>query len=299
MGIRPVGTVIYGVELDTDEIETMNQMASRRQIMYKWISNMVSEDIAMSKMSLKDRADFKVFNNAHVFLKRFSNGHVKKPYKPFWSGNEKLQRKVRKDIELETENYLAEIQKGMSEHDKEQFGLEWNPEKFWIPVSDVDDDERIPTTILGCVYHEDYCNDIFYSLFPILNVSEVHSVKVMEVPGTLPWETGTTKYKDKYVTVNPENLIPLWRNLPKEQQEEIFKLLEPHKNKKQYEIIKKELWDKYHGEFPPYRTYPHEGWYGSHMYFYEVDLLYEIVCDMCNLKYDQLRLRKYLVFWWR
>jgi hypothetical protein len=66
-----------------------------------------------------------------------------------------------------------------------------------------------------------------------------------------------------------------------------------------YPDAKKAIWDKYHEHLKPYKCYPCDGWFGSDFYFYSMDMLFKLISEhVPAIKYDVMRLEKFLCFYW-
>jgi hypothetical protein len=180
----------------------------------------------------------------------------------------------------------------MSEKEINKLVLE-SHENFIFP-----DDEDIENFI-GMKYGErNYNRDVDWALSAVLNLPPEGGLIL--VPGTRPWETGTTQIKEKknqWFTFNGENMFSLPIN---KMSDDIFNLLNSFKGSRtQYIKAKKQIYYQLCPNAKAYYNHSNEMWGWSVMSYNVVDFIYDFFSKQIQeIKYDYLKLNKYIAFYW-
>lgn len=295
MGIEINSAVVAGVQFTRKEsraYEKFMENKPRNWLLMRWIEEMI-------RMSWN--TDKKGGINLHScyigfdFMKRHKKTKkALKPYRPFWQG---FSTKKLEDLEnrVDLKDYAAEYIKTNGNIE------ELTPLNIWFPDSD---SEALPPRMLASVIEENYAREVDYGLIPILELEGMENA-VIQMVGKRPWEAGTEKYKmekgtpERWYTHNGQHFLPE-KYLPKDKRDEILQSVLHHVgSKKQFLEKKRKLWDLYHGDMKPYKTYPGDGWGGGGYYEYPIDLLYELISKLIpGIRYDVMRVQKYLCFYW-
>jgi hypothetical protein len=214
------------------------------------------------------------------------------PYKPFWTGaSKKVLEMIESDLSGRASDYLKKA--GFESESQMAFRMK----VFW-PESRSDCD---PNNMFGFVQESRYASEIDYALLDILKIGT--GPKTYVIPGKRPWECGTTydKKGKSFYTLNGQHMLPE-KYYPKDKRNEIISRILYRKGVQNYYNYvgeKEEIWNKYHRDRQPYKNYPCEGWSGSDFYFYPVDRIYRLICKhIPEIKYDVMRLDKFLCFYW-
>jgi hypothetical protein len=230
----------------------------------------------------------------HNFVKRSKKTKVAlHPYRPFWDGMSKKQlKRVEEDLYSAVYDYLKSM--GC---ESEARSYQMGPGLIQWPTSHP---EYEPKNLLGYFAESNYAREVDYALVDMLDIGMDNQNIVIK--GGRPWELGTDydKKRRSWHTCNGQNMVPE-RFIPKELREEILEkvLTQYGGTRKQFLATKKTIWDKYHKFLRPYKVYSGDGWGGTSFYFYSIDVLYELISKhIPAIKYDVMRLEKFLCFYW-
>jgi len=288
MGIRLESNVIYGVQFTTKETKAFEAFMKDKP--KDWLlMRYVEQTLAQDWKTRKDRP--RVYDDyilSHYFHKiDAKTKKVAHPYRPFWSG---LPKKYLETVEQDVRGAAADYLKQMG-WDSEAQALFKHKMIIW-PESRSDNS---PTNIFGYLQERRYASEIDYALLDILGIES--GTHIYTIKGKRPWECGTVRHNRGWHTLNIQNMLPI-NFYPNEN---IIKRVVWQRggSMKQYIAKKKEIWDKYHKDRMPYKNYPCEGWNGSDFYFYPVDMLFKLICKhVPAIRYDVMRLEKFLIFYW-
>ena len=275
MSIRPVVSIVYGVQLNKKE-----QNACKKA--FKNISLDMLTMMWIEELYKKEDTSFHYIN----FYSKFNENNEYMGI-PFWDNKEDV-----KDLDKEAIQNLKNANKYSNDNIMRYTDLS---ELIWFPF--FGNDESYINSLIGWQYHRTYHDDSFYCLFPLLKASS--KSRVIKMKGTLPWETGINKTKNgDYFILNGEHILPRKLIIEKEDLN-IYYGSVLTKDKNLLISKRKELWDKYHGDRLPLRCYPHEGWNGSDPWLEAVNVLYKIVSNIVpEVNYDVLRLDKFVCLYW-
>lgn len=289
MGLRLNSAVIYGVQfnkVETAAFETFMENKPRYWLLMRYIEKAIKEE---GKNNLYQ--DFIIANNFYKINPKTKKACI--PYKPFWSGlPAKYLEQVENDFFNKTIDYLKQM--GRSSYDIEKLEFVW-------PESSC---EYGPSNLFGYIYESRHASEIDYALIDFMKIKGTEN-KIIVVPGTRPWECGTfyDKKSKTWHTFNgqnmlPNNYYPLGKEINKRPDLEKV-LFQNGGTKKEFIERKKKIWDKYHRDHKPYKNYPCEGWAGADFYFYPVDMVFKTMSEYIpEIKYDVMRLEKFLCFYW-
>jgi len=293
MGIRLNSAVIYGVQFtqkETRAYEKFMKDKPRYWLLMRYIEQQLAQDWVRKK-SGKHRQYDCFFTHYFSKISKKTKTAVH-PYKPFWAG---MSKEDLADVGEHIFDRASDHMKAMGREDCCK-SLERN--FFMWPALHNEGD---PTCLLGYIQERNYAREVDYALIDILELPG-GAPEIRVIKGGYPWELGTSydkKSKD-WMTLNGQNMIPL-NNLPKEEKEKVYEeiCIQHGGTRKQYIAKKKAIWDKYHGQRKSYKVYYGEGWWGSDFYFYSMDMLFKLVSEhVPAVRYDVMRLEKFLCFYW-
>jgi hypothetical protein len=292
MGIRLNSSVVYGVKFSKKETMAFENFMENKPeywFLMRFIEQQLKQDWIIKK-SGKPR-EYDCFF-AHYFTKISPKTKTAlHPYKPFWAGMSK------KDL-AHVEKYLfssaSDYMKSMDRED-----LCGNLDRDFILWPALDNDGET-TNLFGYIQERNYAREVDYALINILKLDGRE--KSIVVKGNYPWELGTSygKMSKQWMTCNGQHMIPL-NKIPAKDRDRVYAEICTQKGgtKEQFIAKKKAIWDKYHGTRKPYKTYYGEGWFGSDFYFYSMDELFKLISKhIPSIKYDVMRLEKFLCFYW-
>jgi hypothetical protein len=279
MGIRIHSAVAYGVQFTKCEsrlYEKTMKGKSRDLLLRKWVELALSKETKeFSRYSCHQAFNFIKFTKAHKPVK---------PYQPFWTGWSEEKFSKNSILDLASDN-LKRHERVSESESLERFEL-WEPDN---------DRECKPSNILGFVVEDNYAREVDYALVDHFNLTDMKD-DIIVIKGHYPWEAGTSKVdkrKNVWHTHNGQHMIS---NLPLPL---LQKVLIHHGTKKEFIKLKKDIWDKHHGDLKPYQIYSGDGWWGADFHFYPVDILFQTVAKLVpGIKYDIMRLQKFLCFYW-
>jgi len=273
MGIRINSAVVYGVRFTNKEIGLYEKFIHGKPenfLLMMWVEKALQSDVGRYKC-----------HSAYNFVK-FNEKHCPvKPLRPFWEG---MSAGVLKGADI-----LRLAEENLEKHERVSEAKSMDKFDLWEPTNDVD---FKPGGVLALVKERNYAREVDYSLVDFFNMNMEN--KVIPIVGRYPWECGTTLVtKGEYYTHNGENMLP---DLPKEVLHEV---LYHTGSKESFIKKKKKIWDQYHGDVKPYPVFTGDGWHGSGFYFYQVDVLFQVVAELVpGIKYDVMRLEKLLCLYW-
>ena len=292
MGIRLNSAVVYGVQFtqkETRAYEAFMKDKPRYWILMKFIEQQMAQDWKTKQSGKPRQYDcFFIYYFAKLSKKTKTAVH---PYKPFWAGmSKKNLDRVGRNIFDEAGNYMKAMGREDSCKSLERDFFMW-------PALHNEGD---PECMFGYVQERNYARDVDYALMDIMDFREKSRIDVIK--GTYPWECGTSydKKQKLWYTLNGQHMVPL-NDLPKELKKELYAQIDTQigGSKREYIAKKKAIWDKYHGRRKPYKCYPCEGWFGSDFYFYSIDMIFKMISEhIPAVKYDVMRLEKFLCFYW-
>jgi hypothetical protein len=296
MGTRVHSAVIYGVKFTVKETKAFESFMKDKPpewFLMRYAEQAMVEDWKKRKIPYNKRSVYTDNLFLHYLYKidrrKKTAAH---PYRPFWTGVSKKElERIEHDLWGRASDYLKK--KSWNSEAQGAFKLKM----FW-PESHSDCD---PNNMFGYVQESRYASEIDYALLDILKIGT--NSKTYTIPGKRPWECGTAydKKRKTFYTLNGQNMLPE-KYYPKDKREEIISKILWRKgvqNYYQYVEEKEEIWNEYHKDRKPYKNYPCEGWNGSDFYFYPVDRIYQLICKYIpTIKYDVMRLDKFLCFYW-
>ena len=288
MGIRINSAIAYGVQFTAKEARLYEKALKdkpRHFLLMRWV------EAALALSNKRGKLYYHDCHRAYDFIK-FNKKTQKpvKPYRPFWVGMSKKTLKT--DLMTLAVENLEAAGRGSEASSLERLRL-WEPDT---------DGECKPPRILAFVEERNYARDVDYGWVDFLGIKGVED-RIIHLKGKRPWECGTEKYREReWHTFNGQNLLPE-RNLPKDKEgraEILRKIMWQHGGTKDEFIRrKKEIWDKYHGDMKPYPIYYGDGWYGTDIYFYPAEVLFQLVVDLVpGIRFDVMRLEKFLCLYW-
>lgn len=215
-----------------------------------------------------------------------------RPYRTFWTGMPKKElEKVERDLYTATAENLRKMgwESEARSFDKGSM-IQW-------PCSRP---EGEPAHLLGVIEESNYNRYVDWALADLFRLNGKD--RIITLKGQRPWEVGTSFHKKSkaWHTFNGQNMLPE-AFLPKDKKEALFTdILYQHGGTRQEFIArKKEIWDKYHRWLRPYKIYNGDGWGGSSFHFYPADRLFELISKhIPAIKYDVMRLEKFLCLYW-
>jgi hypothetical protein len=275
MGIRINTAVAYGVQFTKEESQLYKKTIKgkhRNFLLMEWVEK-----------ALSIKSDRYSCCNAHDFRKFTRNHEPIKPYRPFWDGWSK--KKIAKT------DIIYEAAQNLIRHHRLSEGLALDKFKLWEPDGN---GECKPPYILSIINENErnYAREVDYALVDYFKIAGTNN-KIIVIKGRYPWEAGTTKTKGgTWITLNGQHMI---QNLAKPL---LHKILSHPGPKEDFIKLKKNIWDLHHGTFRPYPIYSGDGWWGTDFHFSPVDLLYQVTAKLVGIKYDVMRLQKFLCFYW-
>jgi len=253
---------------------------------------LIEEMIELEKKRKRSSLTHIAYNYVKIDKRKKSDRCVK-PIRPFWADFKK------RDMERIKEGYFdkyynkhtAPFIKGIDPHKYH--------DDFIYPYLSCECDA--PNFIGVRQDKKNYNRDVDWALISILNLPPEGDL--IKCPGTRPWETGTTELTDRsgkkigWFTFNGQNMFPIPDDkIPEEE----YKLLNHFKGtKKQYIEAKKAAYYKVCPNEKAYYNHPNEMWGWSGMSYVFADFVYETLAKWVpEIKYDYLKLRKYINFFW-
>jgi hypothetical protein len=297
MGIRIHTAIIYGVQLTTKETRAYEAFIKDKS-RYWFLMRLVEAHMKVDWKNHKSKqyrmkSNYYDIHFTHYFVKRAADNVALKPYRPFWAGmsKEELQR-VEEDLYTATSKYLKSFGQ-----ESEGRSFDMGPGLIQWPVSKP---EFEPKNLLGYIGETNYAREVDYALIDMLDIGMQD--KNVVIKGSRPWECGTDYHKatKTWGTFNGQNMLPE-HFLPEAEREKLLTLIfrQHGGTQKQFIATKKAIWDKYHKFLRPYKVYSGDGWGGTSFYFYPIDALYELISKhIPAIKYDVMRLEKFLCFYW-
>lgn len=291
MGLSPISQVVYGLKI--------SKKTTKAFLKWKKENNNLSDD-AILMMIIEEMIKFWWKNKSCRFFwmlakylkvnRRKKMKRCYEPYIPFWSGYKKSDLKKMKEEE-KFDKYFVEYIQSVLTKKEEIFGIHNN---IILPIFDVDEGIE---NFIGIEYgDENYGRDVDWSLMSVLNLPPEGGL--VKVPGMRPWETGTKKIKDKWFTFNGENMFSLpHKEIPEKDRRLLYSF---SGTRKQYIVAKKEAYYRLCPNEKAYYNHENEMWGWSAMTYAVVDFIYEFICKhVPEIKYNYMKLEKYISFSWR
>jgi hypothetical protein len=295
MGIRIHTTLIYGIQFTNKEsraFEAFMKGKPRDWFLMRLIEEHLKQDWERRKQNPKKRFPYDIYFT-NDFVKRSKKTRMPlKPYRPFWTGMSKKQMaEVEEDLNQSTYDYLKSVGCASdAQAFKTRSFIQW-------PTSHP---EYEPKNLLGYIGENNYAREVDYAMIELFEIGQQNKTYVID--GKRPWECGTDYHKasKSWGTFNGQNMIPD-HLLPRNKREELLHKIEFQQGgtRNQFIATKKAVWDEYHGHLRPYKIYYGDGWGGTSFYFYPIDMLYKLISEhIPSIKYDVMRLEKFLCFYW-
>lgn len=295
MGIRINSAVIIGVKFtpqETKAYEAFMEGKSRYWFLMRLIEQELKIDWEKKQKIYSVEDHYYSIYFTHYFSKKsLKSNRSLQPYRPFWTGMSKKElEKVERNLYTFTAEYLRKMgwESEARSFDKGSM-IQWPCSK----------PEGEPAHLLGVVEESNYDRYVDWALADLFQLEGQD--RTIALKGQRPWEAGTSfQRKSKaWHTFNGQNMLPE-AFLPKDKKSILSSILHQHGGTRQEFIDRKKgIWDKYHRWLRPYKIYNGDGWNGSSFHFYPADRLFELISKhIPAIKYDVMRLEKFLCLYW-
>jgi len=318
VGIRISSQVLFGIELSNKASNAIIKYKDKNgydSIVIKMIEEYAklkerTQDLHFSKIKEKDDCTFWEFD---TLMKRTKKGRFSRPITTLWS------KYSNKKVKVITE-YLEDIDELLTNGQKQHMSRRYSNDPVlegekldsaarrevekarklvFIP------DEDISGNVLGIVYGERRYNDeVDWALSETLGYASEN--KLIDVSGKRPWEVGVQENNGKWSIFNGQHLIPESRfsgdnSKLADEDQELFKrcLSYGFSSKKKLTDTAKKLFTSY-SKKSPYYTSAHSGWWGDIFHYNRLSFIIRTISKIIpEVKFDFMKMKKYVYFYWR